>query len=42
LGVFDVNPGGRLVLRELNSGVTMDEIRAKTGCGFDVKIVPSS
>ena len=38
LGVFDVKPGGGLVLRELNAGVTLDEIRAKTGCAFEVAL----
>ena len=38
LGVFDVKPGGGLVLRELNTGVTLDEIRAKTGCAFEVAL----
>lgn len=41
LGVFDVKPGGGLVLRELNTGVTLDEIRAKTGCSFEVDLTPS-
>jgi len=36
LCVFDVNPGGGLVLRELHPGVTLDEVRARTGCGFTV------
>jgi len=34
LCVFAVNPGGGLTLRELHPGVTVDEVRAKTGCGF--------
>jgi len=38
LGVFDVKPGGGLALRELNAGVTLDEIRAKTGCAFEVAL----
>jgi 3-oxoacid CoA-transferase len=38
LGVFDVKTGGGLVLRELNAGVTLDEIRAKTGCAFEVAL----
>lgn len=38
LGVFDVKPGGGLVLRELNDGVSVAEIRAKTGCAFDVDL----
>lgn len=38
LGVFDVKPTGGLVLRELNAGITLDEIRAKTGCAFEVNL----
>jgi len=34
LCVFAVNPGGGLTLKELHPGVTIDEVRAKTGCGF--------
>jgi 3-oxoacid CoA-transferase len=36
LCVFEVKPGGGLVLRELNEGITLDEVRLKTGCPFDV------
>jgi|APFre7841882724_1041349.scaffolds.fasta_scaffold14186_2 3-oxoacid CoA-transferase len=38
LCVFDVVPGAGLVLTELQPGVTEDEVRAKTGCGFAVKL----
>ncbi len=36
LCVFDVKPGGGLVLKELNPGVSVDDVRAKTGCAFEV------
>jgi 3-oxoacid CoA-transferase len=36
LCVFRVNKVEGLVLIELNDGVTLDEVRAKTGCGFAV------
>jgi 3-oxoacid CoA-transferase len=37
LAVFDVDRAkGRLTLIELAEGVTLDEVRAKTGCEFDV------
>jgi 3-oxoacid CoA-transferase subunit B len=37
LCVFDVRPAGAgLVLVETASGVGVDEVRRKTGCGFDV------
>ncbi|HEX6136245.1 MAG TPA: 3-oxoacid CoA-transferase subunit B, partial [Casimicrobiaceae bacterium] len=37
LCVFDVLPHGEgLVLRELNPGVTLADVRAKTGCAFQV------
>ena len=35
LGYFRVTPGG-LVLEEIAPDVTLDEVRAKTGCGFRV------
>ena len=39
LAVFDVLPHGEgLVLRELHPGVTLDEVRAKTGCAFQVSL----
>ncbi|KAJ2830771.1 Succinyl-CoA:3-ketoacid coenzyme A transferase 1, mitochondrial [Coemansia furcata] len=34
--VFDVVPGKGLLLRELSHGMTVEEIRASTGCEFDV------
>ncbi|KAJ1720743.1 Succinyl-CoA:3-ketoacid coenzyme A transferase 1, mitochondrial [Coemansia biformis] len=34
--VFDVVPGKGLLLRELATGCSVDEIRASTGCGFEV------
>ncbi len=36
LCVFDVKEGGGLVLKELNPGVSVDDVRAKTGCAFEV------
>jgi 3-oxoacid CoA-transferase len=36
LCVFAVKPGGGLVLKELHTGVTLDEVRAKTGAPFEV------
>jgi 3-oxoacid CoA-transferase len=41
LGVFDVRPGGGITLRELRPGITLDEVRAKTECRFDVEISSS-
>ena len=38
LCVFDLKERGGLVLRELNAGVTVEEVRAKTECGFAVGI----
>jgi len=38
LAVFDVIPGGGLVLRELHDGVTIEEVRAKTGCPFTIAL----
>ncbi|HQR11552.1 MAG TPA: 3-oxoacid CoA-transferase [Casimicrobiaceae bacterium] len=37
LCVFEVEPAG-LVLKELQPGVTVDDVRAKTGCGFVVSL----
>ncbi|MFZ0872168.1 MAG: 3-oxoacid CoA-transferase subunit B [Rhodanobacter sp.] len=36
LCVFKVNKGEGLLLIELNDGVTLDEVKAKTGCEFAV------
>ena len=38
LCVFEVKPGGGLVLTELHPGVTLDEVHAKTGCPFAVAL----
>ncbi len=38
LAVFDVIPGGGLVLRELHDGVTIEDVRAKTGCPFTIAL----
>jgi 3-oxoacid CoA-transferase len=38
LCVFEVKPGGGLVLLELHPGVTLDEVKAKTGAGFESKL----
>ena len=38
LCVFEVKPGGGLVLTEIHSDATVDEIRAKTGAPFEVKL----
>ena len=32
--VFEVKPGGGLVLKELHPGVSIDDVRAKTGAPF--------
>jgi 3-oxoacid CoA-transferase len=37
VGVFDVTPDG-LVLRELHPGGSVDEVRARTGCDFAVRV----
>jgi 3-oxoacid CoA-transferase len=38
LCVFDVEPGEGLVLTELHPGVTVEDVRAKTGCDFRVAV----
>lgn len=38
LCVFEVVPGAGLRLVELHPGVTLDEVRARTGCGFSVAL----
>jgi 3-oxoacid CoA-transferase len=38
LCVFEVKQRGGLVLLELHPGVTIDDIRAKTGAPFDVAL----
>jgi 3-oxoacid CoA-transferase len=41
LCVFDVAPGGGgLTLRELHPGVSLEDVRAKTGCDFKVALQP--
>jgi 3-oxoacid CoA-transferase len=35
VGVFDVKPEGGFVLRELRPGITLEEARRRTPCGFD-------
>jgi 3-oxoacid CoA-transferase len=37
LCVLEVKPGGGLVLAELQPGATLEEVRAKTGCAFEVR-----
>jgi 3-oxoacid CoA-transferase len=41
LGVFDVRPGRGITLRELRPGITLDEVRVKTECRFDVELSSS-
>lgn len=36
LCVFDVDPSVGLTLVELAKGVTIDEVKSKTGCDFNV------
>lgn len=36
LGVFEVTSGKKLKLVELTDGVSLDEVKAKTGCSFEV------
>jgi 3-oxoacid CoA-transferase len=38
LCVFEVKPGGGLILTELHPGVTVDDVRAKTGTPLDVSL----
>jgi 3-oxoacid CoA-transferase len=38
LCVFEVKPGGGLVLTEIHSNATVDDIRAKTGAPFEVAL----
>src|SRR5579859_2462779 len=38
LCVFEVEPGQGLTLIELHPGVTVDQVRAKTGCDFTVAV----
>jgi 3-oxoacid CoA-transferase len=38
LCVFEVKPGGGLVLIELHPGVTLEEVKAKTGAAFETKM----
>jgi 3-oxoacid CoA-transferase B subunit len=38
LAVFEVKPGGRLVLIELQPGANVDDVRAKTGAPFEVAL----
>ena len=39
LCVFEVKPNGEgLVLRELHEGVTLEDVKAKTGCAFEVAL----
>ena len=40
LCVFEVQPGGGLVLTEIHSDATVDDIRAKTGAPFEVALKP--
>ena len=37
LCVFEVNPGAGLTLIELQPGVSLDEVRARTGCSFSIR-----
>ena len=38
LAVFTVKPTGGLVLRELQDGVTLETVRERTGCSFEVDL----
>jgi len=37
LCVFEVNEGGGLTLTEMQPGVSLGEVRVKTGCSFSVR-----
>ena len=41
LAVFDVKPGGGLVLKEIRDGIGLDEIQSKTGCDFETDLSPT-
>jgi 3-oxoacid CoA-transferase subunit B len=41
LAVFDVKPGGGLVLREIRDGIGLDEVQSKTGCDFETDLSPT-
>jgi 3-oxoacid CoA-transferase len=41
LAVFDVKPGGGLLLRELREGISATEVREKTGCAFEIALEPN-
>lgn len=38
LCVFAIKPGGGLLLKELHPGVALEEVKAKTGCSFEVAL----
>ena len=38
LGAFDFSKGGRLTLKDLQEGVTVDDVRKATGCKFEVEL----
>jgi 3-oxoacid CoA-transferase len=42
LCVFAVKAGGGLLLQELHPGVTVEEVRAKTVCDFEVALAPAA
>jgi 3-oxoacid CoA-transferase len=41
LCVFEVHHGRGLVLTELHSGISLEEVKAKTGCDFEIALTPS-